>query len=62
MGVKVGVGMEPDIPRMGLGDRGVGSRLGGGVRIQEGWIHASAHLRPASAGMTGGGRGADEGG
>ena len=45
---------------MGIPDRGGGSRLGGGeVRIQEGWIHASAHLRPASAGMTGGD---DEGG
>ena len=39
-----------------LGSRNGGgggeSRLGGGVRLQEGWIHALAHLRPASAGKT----------
>ena len=53
MGVKVGVG------GWGFQIGGGPGSGGGGVRIQEGWIHASAHLRPASAGMTGGD---DEGG
>ena len=55
-------GNHEDLPLRGRGwipgRRGV-YRLGEvparrGVRLQEGWIHALAHLRPASAGMTDG--------
>ena len=49
------------ISSQGVGRHGRGGEEGGRegqrreVCLQEGWIHALAHLRPASAGMTGGG-------